>query len=96
VEVIGLLVCRQRPSTANGVVFLLLEDEFGVINALLRPAMVDKYNLIINTAVFLRITGTLGGNINQARTIIVDEITPMRFDMPSMSAALNLRTKSWN
>ena len=96
VEVIGLLVCRQRPSTANGVVFLLLEDEFGVINALLRPAIVDKYNLVINTAVFLRITGTLEGNVNQARTIIVDEITPMRFDMPSMSATLNLRTKSWN
>jgi error-prone DNA polymerase len=96
VEVIGLLVCRQRPSTANGVVFLLLEDEFGVINALLRPAIVDKYNLVINTAVFLRIAGTLEGNINQSRMIIVDEITPMRFDTPSMGAALNLRTKSWN
>ena len=96
VEVIGLLVCRQRPSTANGIVFLLLEDEFGVINALLRPAIVDKYNLIINTAVFLRIKGTVESNTSHARTIIVDEIEPMRFDMTDTNTALSLRTKSWN
>ena len=96
VEVIGLLVCRQRPSTANGVVFLLLEDEFGVINALLRPEIVDKYNLIINTAVFLRLRGVLGSNNSNAPTIIVDEVASIRFDATDRSTALNLRTKSWN
>jgi len=96
VEVIGLLVCRQRPSTANGVVFLLLEDEFGVINALLRPEIVDKYNLIINTAVFLRLRGVLGSNNSNAPTIIVDEVASIRFDATDRSTALNLRIKSWN
>ena len=91
-----MLVCRQRPSTANGVVFLLLEDEFGVINALLRPEIVDKYNLIINTAVFLRLRGVLGSNNSNAPTIIVDEVASIRFDATDRSTALNLRTKSWN
>ena len=33
----GLVVARQRPGTAKGIVFLLLEDEFGTINLIVRP-----------------------------------------------------------
>jgi error-prone DNA polymerase len=34
VEFAGLVVCRQQPLTARGIVFLLLEDEFGMVNVL--------------------------------------------------------------
>ena len=40
VEVAGLVVCRQRPLTARGIVFLLLEDEFGLINVLVSRDLV--------------------------------------------------------
>ena len=40
VEVAGLVVCRQRPMTAKGIIFLLLEDEFGLVNVLVSQGAV--------------------------------------------------------
>ena len=37
VRVGGLVVARQRPGTANGIVFVLLEDEYGTINLIVPP-----------------------------------------------------------
>ena len=37
VRIGGLVVARQRPGTAKGIVFLLLEDEFGTINLIVPP-----------------------------------------------------------
>src|SRR3989304_5938234 len=39
VEVAGLVVCRQRPGTAKGFVFLVLEDEVGLMNLVVKPAL---------------------------------------------------------
>ena len=39
VEVAGLVVCRQRPGTAKGFVFLLLEDESGMANVVIKPQL---------------------------------------------------------
>src|SRR5207248_1506893 len=39
VAVAGMAVARQRPATANGVVFMLLEDEFGQVNLIVPPAV---------------------------------------------------------
>src|SRR6185437_9348493 len=39
VRVVGLVVCRQAPQTANGVLFLSLEDEWGLMNVIVRPAV---------------------------------------------------------
>jgi error-prone DNA polymerase len=38
-RVAGMIVCRQRPPTAKGFVFLTLEDEHGLMNAIVRPAV---------------------------------------------------------
>lgn len=53
----GLVICRQRPGTAKGVVFISLEDETGVANAIVTSAMFEKCRLIITQEVFLQITG---------------------------------------
>ena len=37
VRTAGLVVCRQRPGTAKGFVFLLVEDETGLVNVVIRP-----------------------------------------------------------
>jgi error-prone DNA polymerase len=55
----GSVICRQRPGTAKGVVFISLEDETGVANAIVRAALFEQYRLLINEEPALRITGRL-------------------------------------
>ncbi len=55
----GSVICRQRPGTAKGVVFISLEDETGVANAIVRAVLFEKNRLLINEEPNLRITGRL-------------------------------------
>ncbi len=48
--VAGLVICRQRPSTAGGIVFTTLEDETGVGNLLVRPRQVERYARVLPTS----------------------------------------------
>jgi error-prone DNA polymerase len=47
VAVAGMAVARQRPATANGVVFMLLEDEFGQMNLIVPPTVYDRHRAIV-------------------------------------------------
>jgi error-prone DNA polymerase len=47
VTVAGLAVARQRPATANGVVFMLIEDEFGAMNLIVPPKVYDRHRAIV-------------------------------------------------
>ena len=47
VRIGGLVVARQRPGTAKGIVFLLLEDECGTINLIVPPDVYERYRLIV-------------------------------------------------
>jgi len=47
VAVAGMAVARQRPATANGVVFMLIEDEFGAVNLIVPPSVYDKHRAIV-------------------------------------------------
>jgi error-prone DNA polymerase len=49
VAVAGMAIARQRPSTANGVVFMLLEDERGQMNLIVPPAVYDRYRAIVRS-----------------------------------------------
>ena len=57
--VAGLLVARQRPATARGVMFLLIEDETGVANVIVTPPVYERHRLTVRTASLLTITGRL-------------------------------------
>jgi error-prone DNA polymerase len=59
VEVAGMVVARQRPATARGVVFMLLEDEFGVINLVVLPPAYERHRLAVRTAPFVWVRGKL-------------------------------------
>ncbi|MFN9201484.1 MAG: DNA polymerase III subunit alpha [Gemmatimonas sp.] len=59
VAVAGLVICRQRPGTAKGFVFLTLEDETGMINIVITPDRFDQHALLISTSPLLLIRGTL-------------------------------------
>ena len=72
----GLVVARQRPGTAAGVVFVLLEDEHGTINLIVPPKIYERHRLLVRTEPLLLVEGKLerfaaaGGAIN----ILVDKI----------------------
>ena len=55
----GLVICRQRPGTAGGVVFMTLEDETGFVNLVVWSRVFDEHALIARTASFLGVTGRI-------------------------------------
>ena len=59
VTVIGLVLARQRPGTAKGVIFATLEDETGVANIIVWPKVFERYRRIVLTARLLKVTGRL-------------------------------------
>jgi error-prone DNA polymerase len=74
VRIGGLVVARQRPGTASGIVFLLLEDEYGTINLVVPPQIYERHRLVVRTEPLMLVSGKLeklaaaGGAIN----ILVD------------------------
>jgi error-prone DNA polymerase len=59
VTIAGSVICRQRPGTAKGFVFVSLEDETGIANAVVVPALFERNRLLITQESALRITGRL-------------------------------------
>ncbi|HUO52490.1 MAG TPA: OB-fold nucleic acid binding domain-containing protein [Gemmatimonadaceae bacterium] len=59
VGVAGLVICRQRPGTAKGFVFLTLEDETGMVNVVVTPKRFERQALMISRAPLLLVRGTL-------------------------------------
>ena len=59
VEAAGMVVARQRPATARGVVFMLLEDELGTINVVVPPPVYERHRLTVRTASFAQVSGRL-------------------------------------
>ena len=57
VSVAGAVIIRQRPMTANNVVFITLEDETGFSNFIVMPDMFEKFRAVINQNNFLIIRG---------------------------------------
>lgn len=59
VSVVGLVLIRQRPGSAKGVIFLTLEDETGVANAVVWPKTFDRFRPVVMGARLVRVTGRL-------------------------------------
>ena len=57
VRIAGNVICRQRPGTAKGFVFISLEDETGIVNAIVPPDLFEKLRLTITQEAYLLIEG---------------------------------------
>jgi error-prone DNA polymerase len=55
----GLVICRQRPQNAGGVVFLTLEDETGMVNVVVWQKVWDQFRTVVLTAPFLAVSGKI-------------------------------------
>jgi error-prone DNA polymerase len=53
----GLVTIRQRPASANGTIFLLLEDEWGFINVFVPALLVEEFSEVVKVATFVLVQG---------------------------------------
>jgi error-prone DNA polymerase len=64
IQIAGNVICRQRPGTAKGFVFISLEDETGVSNAIVDPDLFERFRLVITEEAFLLIEGEVQNSDN--------------------------------
>jgi error-prone DNA polymerase len=78
VETAGMVVCRQRPGTAHGIVFLLLEDEGGLANVTVSPELYEAHRTLVRTQPFLRVSAVLqahAGRVPMLRALRLQPLT---------------------
>ncbi len=76
IQIAGNVICRQRPGTAKGFVFISLEDETGVSNAIADPDLFERFRLVITEEAFLLIEGEVQNSDNVV-LIKAREIRPL-------------------
>jgi len=89
VTVAGLVVARQRPETASGVVFMLLEDEFGPVNLIVTPALYERRRHLVRAEPLILAHGRLerpptgGGTVN----VLVRDLRTLDEELAGIAAA---------
>src|SRR5438270_1686375 len=81
VRVAGLVVARQRPATAKGVTFMLLEDEHGPINLIVPPPVYERCRLAVRAEPIVQARGRLERR-EGLTNVLVSEVT--RLDRPDL------------
>jgi error-prone DNA polymerase len=77
VQVAGLVVCRQQPGTAKGFVFMVLEDEYGLVNVIVKPDLYERQRAIIRGEPFVIIRGELQRR-DGITNLMARELTPFQ------------------
>ncbi len=77
VRTAGCVIARQRPGTAKGFVFLSLEDETGISNAIISPGVLEQNRLLILAEKFLLLEGELQSQ-EGVISVRVERVMPMR------------------
>ncbi len=85
VRVAGSVIARQRPGTAKGFVFLSLEDETGIANAIITPQVFAKNHLTIVHHQFLLIDGQLQ-NLDNVVSVKVERVVPLQITKAETSS----------
>ncbi|MBO6756718.1 MAG: error-prone DNA polymerase [Roseibium sp.] len=87
VTVAGLVLVRQRPGSAKGVIFMTLEDEGGIANVIVWPKVFEKYRPLVLGARFLKVRGRLQSESGVIHVVAdhVEDATPLMVDLPGLS-----------
>ena len=85
VRIAGSVIARQRPGTAQGFVFLSLEDETGIANAIIPPALFEKNRLLLIREQFLLIEGRLQ-NLDRVLSVKAERVLPLQVSAATMSS----------
>ncbi len=79
ITVAGLVILRQRPGTAKGVIFLTLEDETGIVNIIVWRKVYETFRRAVIAGRLLRVTGRLQRAHSVSHVIAeqIEDISPM-------------------
>ncbi len=72
VEVAGMVVARQRPETAKGITFMLLEDERGTVNLIVPSAVYERRRALVRSAPLVRARGRLERRDGAINVLVAD------------------------
>jgi error-prone DNA polymerase len=96
VRVAGLVVARQRPATAKGITFMLLEDELGTINLIVPVAIQERYRLAVRAEPLVLATGRLERR-EGTTNVLVDQIERLeRPDLPRAKVTHIEPRRAWS
>ena len=75
----GIVLVRQRPGSANGVIFMTMEDETGVANAIVWPKVFERFRPVVMGARLVKIRGKLQSQSGVIHVVAeqIDDMTPM-------------------
>ena len=96
VRIGGLVVARQRPGTAKGIVFLLIEDEFGTVNLIVPPPVYERHRLLVRSEPLMLAVGRLerlpvaGGAIN----VFVEDLEPLKAPQGTVAEVVSLEERT--
>ena len=76
VTIAGMVIARQRPATANGVVFMLVEDEHGQVNLIVPPPVYDRYRALVRGEPLLLARGRFE-RYERNRNVLVEEFATL-------------------
>jgi error-prone DNA polymerase len=76
IQVAGLIVCRQRPGTAKGITFLLLEDEHGLLNVIVFPDLYSEQRHVVRGEPFVVVEGVLQKR-NNTINLVAERLWPL-------------------
>jgi DNA-directed RNA polymerase len=79
ITVAGLVILRQRPGTAKGVIFLTLEDETGTVNIIVWRKLYERFRRAVIAGRMLRVTGQLQreGDVIHVIAEVIEDISPL-------------------
>jgi error-prone DNA polymerase len=86
VEVAGMVVARQRPETAKGITFMLLEDERGTVNLIVPSAVYERRRALVRAAPLVRARGRLERR-DGAVNVVVSELAALEWREPAQAEA---------
>ena len=78
----GLVTHRQRPSTAQGVTFLNLEDEFGLVNVVCSKGLWRRYRLLLRHSAALIVRGSLQRSTEGVMSLVADGASQLAVQVP--------------
>ena len=87
VRVAGLVLIRQRPGTASGIVFVTLEDETGVVNLIVRPEIYERYRRVARSSTLLQAQGRVErqGQVIHVLVTRLHDLSPLLLGVASKS-----------
>jgi error-prone DNA polymerase len=83
VTVAGMVVARQRPGTANGIVFMLLEDEHGTVNLVVPPPIYERCRAAVRAAPVVQAVGRLERH-EGTTNVVVSEVVELSIPKDSV------------